>query len=153
MNSDRIRAFLECVKTVRIALGICMVSILSGLIHGLILPWPEDPTDSSADPYRVAWQAVGDWQHAVWLDARPIAEFSAGTFADAIWFSYENYDAGFEALLSQWDGFAPIVVFCGDAACGISRQVAERLRVDLGTDEVYWLENGWQGLRMGGWVE
>jgi rhodanese-related sulfurtransferase len=87
---------------------------------------------------------VAVWSEApLWVDARPAADFHAGTILDAVHLYEGSWDEGFANLLAAWQG-QPIVVFCSDQGCGSSKQVARRLRDDLGFADIYFLSGGWE---------
>lgn len=91
----------------------------------------------------------------VWVDARPRSDWeNNGVPGSLLW----NLDASedmkaFEAEAAMHIAMNPrVVVYCGDENCGVSRQVAARIRaLDLGT-EVSVLHGGWRALNEAGRV-
>ena len=81
---------------------------------------------------------------ALWIDARPAANFAAGSVPGALSLHQDDWETGFTALVDAWDGARPLVVYCGNADCRASAEVAERLRRDLGGARVYVLRGGWE---------
>ncbi len=104
-------------------------------------------------PRRPDWRAAGDPIEQVnvsavpaavlWVDAREAAEFEAGHIPDAVHVSETNWEDGLVALLDVWHPDVPVVVYCGGAGCEASRTVAERLRREVGIDNVSVLQGGW----------
>lgn len=82
----------------------------------------------------------------LWIDARTAEEFASAHQAGAINLNEDDWDAGFDRLMQRWLPFQTIVVYCNEASCHASEAVAQRLRQDLGTDAVYFLEGGWGAL-------
>lgn len=105
------------------------------------------PTFPEADPWARDMAALADLPEVLWVDARPPAVFAQGHIPGATNVSLEDWEPGFVALLDAWEPGQVIVVYCDGEGCALSREVAERLRTELGTTEVYWLSGGlpaWQ---------
>lgn len=80
----------------------------------------------------------------LWIDARSKALFEKDHIADAILL---NEDAWEELLPQFLERYAPdqtIIVYCDSQWCDASRQVAKRLREEVGIQNVLTLEGGWQ---------
>lgn len=91
---------------------------------------------------------------ALFLDARPAGEFKAARLPGALSLDPAHWDEHLLALSLAWDGQRPLVLYCGSNGCALSRELATRLRRDLGTDRVFYLEGGWEAWRArGGPVE
>lgn len=84
-----------------------------------------------------------DGEHFTWIDARSTAEFEQDHVPGAIHLPLNDWEAGFDRLMGEWDPAVSTIVYCGSAACGASEQVAERLRLELGMGEVVVLHGGW----------
>lgn len=87
---------------------------------------------------------------ALWVDARAEEAYREARVPGAILVNEDDWEAGFERLLMEWDLVSPIVVYCSSQACLRSHQVAERLRQDLAFTQVYALEDGWDAWRGAG---
>jgi rhodanese-related sulfurtransferase len=134
---------------------------LAGIGAGLTW-WAKGPPDRSvpcepallkADQICLS-RVMADWRGAVlWVDARSRAEWRRETVAGAVlWNLDEGEDMqAFEAAVAMRiaDG-GPVVVFCASESCGVSSQVAERIRkLEMG-NEVKVLYGGWRALRAAG---
>lgn len=104
-------------------------------------------------PDEVCLAAIPAGADVVWVDARSRAAWEQnGVAGSVLW----NLDAGedmqaFEAAVAARIMATPrVIVYCGDENCGVSRQVAARIRaLDLGAD-VTVLRGGWRALSEAG---
>lgn len=106
-------------------------------------------------PDEVCLEAVpGDG--VVWVDARPRKDWMANGLEGSMLWNIDPAEdmQAFEAEAVTRIAMTPrVVVYCGDENCGVSRQVAARIRgLDLGA-EVLVLHGGWRALREAGRVK
>lgn len=91
----------------------------------------------------------------LWVDARPRQQWLKNGLPGSILWNLEPGEDmhAFEAqAMPRIADASLVVVYCGDEHCGISRQVAERIRaLELGV-EVVVLHGGWRALRDAGRV-
>ncbi|MCU0782183.1 MAG: rhodanese-like domain-containing protein, partial [Akkermansiaceae bacterium] len=91
----------------------------------------------------------------VWVDARPRSEWKKNGMAGSVLWNLDPAEdmQAFEAELALQVIETPrVVVYCGDENCGVSRQVAGRIRaMGLGA-EVFVLHGGWRALAEAGRV-
>lgn len=91
----------------------------------------------------------------VWVDARPRKDWVANGLAGSMLWNIDPAEdmQAFEAEAVTRIATTPkVVVYCGDENCGVSRQVAARIRqLDLGA-EVSVLHGGWRALSEAGRV-
>lgn len=107
-------------------------------------------------PGEVCLQQIPTGSNILWVDARPRKDWEAtGVPGSALW----NLDPAedmqsFEAEVAMRIMETPrVIVYCGDENCGISSQVAERIRsLQLGAD-VSVLRGGWRSLSDAGRVK
>jgi rhodanese-related sulfurtransferase len=107
-------------------------------------------------PDEICLSMIPEGEPIVWVDARARKDWEKnGISGSALW----NLDPAedmqaFEAEVAARVSAVPrVVVYCGDEQCGISRQVAQRIRaLDLGA-EVYVLRGGWRALHEAGKVK
>ncbi len=105
---------------------------------------------------EVCLQQIPETMEVVWVDARPRKDWEKnGVKGSMLW----NLDAAedmqaFEAEAAVRIAAVPrVIVYCSDENCGVSRQVAERIRkMDLGA-EVSVLRGGWRALSEAGRVK
>ncbi len=109
------------------------------------VPW-------STSEFEIELEEALDLDEAIWIDARSAQEFEESHLPSALLVSEDSWEEGFVALLDVWTPGSPIVVYCSTSACLRSRQVAERLRNELGVEEAYSLSGGWEALQDAGLV-
>jgi 3-mercaptopyruvate sulfurtransferase SseA len=100
---------------------------------------------AAPDASRLSWEQVrvlAQKQPVVWVDARSAEKFAAGHVPDAVNLQLAAWDAGLAALLPRWKPESLVVVYCDDPGCGLSEQVAQRLRA-AGMPTVVVLDGGW----------
>jgi len=132
------------VRAVRQAVIILLAALIPGALaaafHPLRPPWSQE----TLAPGEETLATVLSWGDAVlWLDARSEAEFEAEHIPGALLLNMEEWDRLFPQFLDQWSPEKKIVVYCGAASCGLSHEVAERLRKS-NISEVYVLKGGWE---------
>lgn len=135
MSTLRALAILVAVATVGAA--------LTAWLHPNPPPW-ERPVPDGA----ISAATLTEWLSAppppLILDARPAAEFSAGTIPGAIHFPADDFETGLLRLVESWAPGRRVVVFCGAQSCELSRHLAQRLQSDLGDPGVVYLDGGWE---------
>jgi rhodanese-related sulfurtransferase len=89
-------------------------------------------------------RALAQTRPVVWVDARSAAAFAAGHIPQAVNLQESAWDAEFSPFLNHWTPDSAVVVYCDDAGCHASEQVAARLRDRAGLPEVYVLFGGWE---------
>lgn len=110
---------------------------------------PCDPTLLKADEVCLS-RVMKEWQGAVlWVDARSRADWQRdGVVGSLLWNIDQTEDMqAFEAAAAtrMMDG-QRVVVYCNNENCGVSRQVAERIRALQLGNEVVVLFGGWRAL-------
>jgi len=107
-------------------------------------------------PDEICLQQISPDEPVLWVDARHRKDWEKnGVPGSALW----NLDAdedmqAFEADIAMRIMETPqVIVYCGDENCGLSRQVADRIRsLQLGA-EVSVLHGGWRALSEAGMVK
>ena len=79
----------------------------------------------------------------LWVDARSAERFSAAHIPGAMNLSEERWEEGLPGLVEHWQPGTPVLVYCDALDCQASTQVARRLAVELGIDQVHILTGGW----------
>lgn len=105
------------------------------------VPWQTPVAASEMISVRDAI-ALGDG--ALWLDARPDAEFEREHVPGAMQLNEDRFNELLPQMLQVWSPEKKIVVYCSSQACGASREVARRLRNEAGLPNVFVLEGGWE---------
>jgi len=92
--------------------------------------------------------------NVLWIDARQKKHFDKGHVAGAIMLNEADWsELLWEHIESLQMSEKPIVVYCGSQACQASKKVAERMRAEIGLENVYVLRDGWRSLKKAGLVE
>ena len=107
-------------------------------------------------PGEVCLEQISPEAKILWVDARPRKDWEkSGVPGSVLW----NLDPGedmqaFETEAAMRIMETPrVIVYCGDENCGLSRQVAERIR-GLGLEaEVSVLHGGWRALKEAGRIK
>jgi rhodanese-related sulfurtransferase len=106
-------------------------------------------------PDEVCLQQIPENAEVVWVDARSRADWKNNGIPGSVLWNLDPAEdmQAFEAEVAVRAAAIPrIIVYCGDEACGTSRQVAERIRaLGLGA-EVSILHGGWRALKEAGRV-
>lgn len=113
-----------------------------------------DPATLKSD--EVCLEQIPSDSRVLWVDARLRKDWEkTGLPGSVLW----NLDPGedmqaFEAAIAMRIMETPrVVVYCSDENCGLSRQIAERIRgLGLGA-EVSVLHGGWRSLSEAGWIK
>jgi rhodanese-related sulfurtransferase len=85
--------------------------------------------------------ARGWGSNAIWVDARPEAEFAQEHVPGALLLNEDRWNE------LTWSPEKRIVVYCSSESCGSSREVARRLRNEAQLKNVSVLEGGWEAWR------
>ena len=96
---------------------------------------PDEITLASARSHRGA---------LLWIDARSQQEFVRGHLPQALNLDPEHWDADLAELLRAWQPGTRVIVYCREAGCGTSRNVADRLRREYRLPDVWVLHGGWE---------
>ncbi len=123
-----------------------VLGVLSFFVRPETLPW-------DISEHEIELPEVLGFAGVVWIDARIDEDFEAAHLDTALLLNEENWEEGFAPLLDAWVPGTPIVVYCSSQSCLRSHHVAERLREELGVEEVYSLKGGWESLVEAGLVE
>lgn len=107
-------------------------------------------------PDEVCLEQIPQESSVLWVDARSRKDWeTSGVPGSVLW----NLDPAedmqaFEADTAMRIMDAPsVIVYCGDENCGLSRQIAERIRsMQLGA-EVWVLRGGWRALMEAGRIK
>ena len=87
-----------------------------------------------------AWGA-----NALWLDARPDADFEREHVPGAILLNEDRWNELLPPFLEQWSPEKKIVVYCSSQSCNLAGDVARRLREqEKLPNEIRVLKGGWE---------
>jgi rhodanese-related sulfurtransferase len=88
--------------------------------------------------------ARGWGDNAIWIDARPEAEFETEHVPGALLLNEDRWNELLPQMLATWSPEKRVVVYCSSESCGSSRDVARRLRQEAQMKNVFVLEGGWE---------
>lgn len=112
-----------------------------------------DPANRKPD--EICLSEISDPNGLLWVDARSRAAWQKNGLPESILWNLDPAEdmQAFESNNAEKIASARLVViYCSDENCGISRQVAERIRkLDLGP-QVLVLNGGWRALKEAGRV-
>lgn len=137
---------------------ICSISLAAAGLTYLISGPPTrshlcDPATRKSD--EICLSEISDPNGILWVDARSRAAWQKNGLPESILWNLDPAEdmQAFESNNAEKIASASLVIiYCGDENCGISRQVAERIRkLDLGP-QVIVLNGGWRALRDAGRV-
>lgn len=83
-------------------------------------------------------------QNAIIVDARSPAEFADAHIEGAINLSEEKFDTQLGDFLDAWTPESTIIVYCGNAQCNSSRNIANRLKNECEIKNVFVLKDDWR---------
>ncbi len=106
-------------------------------------------------PDEVCLESLPAGSDFVWVDARSRKDWERNGMPGSVLWNLDPTEdmQAFEAQIAMKVAMNPhVIVYCGDENCGVSRQIAERIRaLDLGA-EVFVLRGGWRALSEAGRV-
>ncbi len=106
------------------------------LSHSIVLkkPAPEK------DPYRKKISELS-LEGVLWIDARTKDKYDLRHIPKSLWVDTKDWEDVLARLFEVFEPGQTIVVYC-NKGCASSRGVAERLRKELGQENIYYLEGG-----------
>ena len=118
-----------------VAVGACY-SLFAGLATS---PWAQPELAAG----EIRWSDARALE-ALWIDARPEADYAAAHLPEAHSLNPENWEQQLADCIGAWlERPRTIIVYCNPQPCDASREIAERLRQNLPDAEVYALREGW----------
>lgn len=128
---------------------ILVLLALAGLLAGGRAAFLGERPSAEADAYAVTPTQALAMEEVLWVDGRSRAAFEEDHMPGAVHLGTTEaaYQAGMAELLPRWDPVRPVVVYCDGEGCKASRELAGRLRSELGVENILWVEGGWTALR------
>ena len=123
------------------------VILLSALLASLNFAFNHDRPPWHLEALRkgeVVLSQLGNQDQVLWVDARSEEAFANEHIADAINLNEDHWDDQLPELLAMWQPDLKIVVYCSSQTCQASHAVAERLRTEVGLENVAVLKGGWE---------
>jgi rhodanese-related sulfurtransferase len=83
---------------------------------------------------------------AIWIDARPEAEFEGGHVPDAVLLNEDRWNELLPQFLQErWSPEKKLVVYCSAESCNLAGDVARRLREEAKLpNQIRVLRGGWE---------
>ncbi len=120
-------------------------ALLAAAFHPRRPAWSAPRTE--APP--VTWSQAASWRGRVmFVDARGEQAYALRHIPAALPLREAQWEALLPAFLKAWQPGARVVVYCDHEGCDASQAVADRLRRELGLDQVFVLKGGWDA-----WLE
>jgi rhodanese-related sulfurtransferase len=128
---------------------ILLLLALAGLLAGGRAAFLGERPSAETDAYAVSPTQALAMEDVLWVDGRPRAAFVEASMPGAVHLgtTEDAYQAGLADLLPRWDPVRPVVVYCDGEGCKASRELAGRLRSELGVENILWVEGGWTAIR------
>ena len=101
-----------------------------------------------AESEMISVDLARDWgAKAIWIDARPEADFERDHVPGAILLNEDRWNELLPQFLQQeWSPEKKIVVYCGAEGCNLAGDVARRLREEAKLpNQIRVLKDGWEG--------
>ena len=132
-----------------LSLALATALIVNALrARGLDLLAPGRPaagTDAAIDPREIplvdAVRRQAE-QSAIFVDARPAADYAAGHIQGALSLPDQEFDSWVEEFIAATEPETVIITYCEGSQCLLSKSLAERL-IDLGYVNTRYLVDGW----------
>lgn len=122
-----------------------LLSGVSGGLNGWLNPRTPSWNPEELDEGEVSLNIIDSWSGAVlWIDARSAEAYEKEHIPGAVLLNMDRFDELLPGLFDAWEGNETLVVYCDSRQCGASEAVADRLREDLGMEEVFVLKGGWE---------
>jgi rhodanese-related sulfurtransferase len=130
---------------VRQALILAAFALVPGFVEAIYfrdkISW-QSPVPASEMVTAAQARAWGD--NAIWVDARPDAEFANDHVPGAVSLNEDGWNELLPHVLAVWSPEKKVVVYCSSLSCNASREVARRLRKEAQLPNVFVLEGGWE---------
>jgi len=82
---------------------------------------------------------------AIWVDARPDAEFEQDHVSGAVPLNEDRWNELLPRFLATWSPEKRVIVYCSSQSCNASREVAFKDEHVFQLKNVFVLEGGWEG--------
>ena len=125
-------------------LGILCLSAVVAILNAWINPNAPSWDAEALQEGEVSVSMARDMGDVVFLDARSRADYAIEHIEGALLLNEDDWDTLLFQFLESWDAETPIIVYCSSLECQASGAVADRLKADLGFDEIYALKGGWE---------
>jgi rhodanese-related sulfurtransferase len=142
---ESLRRRILPMATLRVAGLLLLLSAIAGVIASAFHPELCDGPTPPLAPHETSVTAARAWGSGVlWIDARGDKPFAQGHIPGALSFDPADWEQRLVQLLEKWQPGVKVIVYCDAAGCDTSKQIAARLRDEVGLPDVYFLRGGWE---------
>ncbi|MCH2206626.1 MAG: rhodanese-like domain-containing protein [Lentisphaerales bacterium] len=99
--------------------------------------------DLVAEQYSITVEKSKGLQNILWLDSRKKSKYKAGKIEGAIWVSFKDWEGSLMKIFESFEPGQNIIVYC-NPACTTSRNLAKQLRQEMGQENIFYLEGGYE---------
>ena len=132
-------------KAIRQALILLLISAMLGGVTRLIMQPVPRMEGVQRDENTLTLEAAEQLTAPVrWIDARGKSAYDENHIPNALLLNEDAWEQLLPNLLAVYSPDSVLIVYCDSSHCDASRQVAKRLRDEVGLKNVYTLEGGWQ---------
>ncbi len=135
----RAAARTAAIQAIALVLLAAIPAIGAGFFHPKRPSWQSDEITQAK---LKAWDSS-----ALVIDARPAADFHRGHIPGALPLNEDAWNDLLPEVLAAWEPDKKVVVYCSSLSCQTSREVAARLRAEVGLPAVFVLRGGWEEWR------
>lgn len=91
----------------------------------------------------------GEWGgDVIWIDARQDKLYAKGHIPGAFLLNEQGWSNQLYEIFEQLqDATKPMVIYCDSRACKASHKIADRMRLEIGFENVWVLRGGWPEYR------
>jgi rhodanese-related sulfurtransferase len=146
ISSSRLRANIDWRSPHFVALAIIVSAGFPAYFHFYLQSSMQasETVSPAADPFSITTATLADTSMpTLWVDARSAEAFAIDHIPGALPLTDEAWDDLLPSVLDAWQPGMKTVVYCDDSECRRSHVIAERLRNEVGIDNVFYLEGGW----------
>jgi len=132
-------------KAIREAILLLLLAVVLGGVTQWIYPKPVQTREIAHDADALTIDDVSRLSTPIrWIDARSKAAYEAGHIPAALLLNEDSWEQLLPDLIASYAPDMTLVVYCDSNQCDASKQVARRLREEIGLHNVFTLEGGWQ---------
>lgn len=130
-------------QMVSLVLIAALMAVANAFINPKKVAWDPDQAGEGEMNLSVAMSYHAETP-VLWVDARTQADFDKGHIPNAVLLNEDDWENLLTVFFDNWDGVQRIVVYCSSGGCQASHQVADRIRDELGIEDVWVLHRGWE---------
>ena len=130
-------------------IGFFLIPLVLGLLSMAYHPKEARWSPPPLAPGEITYRDAAALESSIWVDARKDEVFEKGSYPEAINLNHDNFENQLPELLGFWQPGDVVVVFCDSLSCDESHLIADRLRGEVGLEDVLVLYGGWSSMKKG----